>query len=265
MGAGTCDDHMALSVATQLAHLPPGAALTTHVQHEPPHAWAEQATPTPEGVERIVLDAWAEGPAILAEDGAFSARPDAIEDVRVTQHEVGVLLAAHQATRQFLASIPDNAPAALEARVRVRLGHDEQTILRPEYPPMAVMSPLALFLAMHRADRSLAQRAAVGDASAGSLAQLDAAQAAAEAEGAAPVVPAGPLSVRDPLRPVRTALAAAGVARSLGSTVAEATALAGPIEQAARSLRTRVRFPPQPASPEAQMATAHAVPPTAQG
>lgn len=282
-GAGTCDDHAALSVVTAAPHLTPGEALTTRVLPDPPHAWAEQVAAQPEGEERIVLDAWAEGPAILAQDGAFSAQPDVIEDVRITLQEAPVVLLAHTVTGETLSAIPGFAPAALEARLRQQPSLNAENVVRPEYPAMPVLSPLALFLALHRADRSLAQRAAVGDASAGSLAQLDAARRAAEADSAAPVAeggaPAGPapvggqaapvpaerLSVRDPLRPVRTALAATAVARSLGATVNEATALAGPLEQAARGLRTRVRFPAEVASPEAQMTMAQTVPPTTRG
>ena len=253
-GAGVCDDHAALGVATLAPHLQPGEALSTHVLPDPPHAWAERVMPTPEGEERIVIDAWAEGPAILAEDGAFSAQPEAIEDVRVTSQEAAAVGLGRDLTRATLSLTRGFGPAELEAQLRSALAHQADEIVRPGYSPMPVLSPLALFTALHRADRGLAQRAAVGDAQAGTLAQLDAAHAAAPVQE--------PVSVRDPLRTTRNALAATGVARGLGASVAQAITLAGPIEQAARTLRTRVRFPADVAAPEIQMATARAVRPT---
>ncbi len=73
-GAGNCGEHAAVAVYKLATQLSAGQEAHCVVNRKEDHGWAELRTPAPAD-ERptIVLDAWAEGPAIHAEDGAFAS------------------------------------------------------------------------------------------------------------------------------------------------------------------------------------------------
>jgi len=73
MAAGNCDEHADVAMAVHAGKLAPGESVQGLGGKHVKHAWAE--TRLADG-ERIVMDAWAEGPAILAEDSGFSRQCD---------------------------------------------------------------------------------------------------------------------------------------------------------------------------------------------
>jgi hypothetical protein len=77
-GAGVCDNFAATAAFTYGALVkdvgcPPGEEVRLVASYRPKHVWAEVSMPgiTPS----IVMDAWLEGPAVLAEDSRFAANP----------------------------------------------------------------------------------------------------------------------------------------------------------------------------------------------
>jgi hypothetical protein len=74
MGAGNCGEHAWVNTAVHGCKLDRGETVqTVYGANGIDHAWSE--TQLPKG-ERIIMDAWAEGPAVMAEDSTFSFRTD---------------------------------------------------------------------------------------------------------------------------------------------------------------------------------------------
>jgi hypothetical protein len=74
MGAGNCGEHAWVTTAVHAGKLDIGETVQTVRGADGfDHAWSEAQLP---GGDRLIMDAWAEGPALMAEDSAFSFRPD---------------------------------------------------------------------------------------------------------------------------------------------------------------------------------------------
>lgn len=69
MRAGNCGEHANVAAALHAGKLGDGEILQLVAGNGVDHAWAE--TRTPQG-DRVIMDAWAQGPAVMAEDSAFS-------------------------------------------------------------------------------------------------------------------------------------------------------------------------------------------------
>ncbi|PNQ64734.1 hypothetical protein [Vibrio sagamiensis] len=73
MGSGNCGEHASLTFTNHAATLKAGQQLhRVNGADGFDHAWAEVKLA---GDQRIIMDAWATGPAVLSEDSAFSRRP----------------------------------------------------------------------------------------------------------------------------------------------------------------------------------------------
>lgn len=71
MQAGNCGEHADVATVSHARKLGEGETVQLVSSASIDHAWAESGLP---GGARVVLDAWAEGPAIMSEDSSFSAR-----------------------------------------------------------------------------------------------------------------------------------------------------------------------------------------------
>jgi hypothetical protein len=74
MGAGNCGEHAWANTAVHGSKLDDGETVqTVYGANGLDHAWCETQLP---GRDRIIMDAWAEGPAVMAKDSTFSFRID---------------------------------------------------------------------------------------------------------------------------------------------------------------------------------------------
>jgi hypothetical protein len=196
------------------------------------HVWAEWARPAADDqMERWVLDAWAEGPALHFDD----ARQQSVEDPEVEHtvrpEDAAGLLGRFDLKRTQLRANTTPEDTLLQARTRlqgagVQFGpapFDRPVILRPE-----IVRDLA---AQVRSDRSTPLPGSAGD------------------DGTA-FSPAN-----HPLRRVLPELAAQGVARALGADVRTATAQAPSIVAAGLREEPVDRLPAESASIGLQRST----------
>ncbi|MBV8649801.1 hypothetical protein [Paludibacterium sp.] len=145
MAAGNCDEHADVAMAMHAGKLAPGESVQSLGGKYVKHAWTE--TRLADG-ERIVIDAWAEGPAVLAADSHFSQQPDNRTEYLSLDPAQGRHFARQtQAALQRL-----NADTALEQRWQAAKQHAQQENWRFKqlWAPTPVLHPAFWSEAMAR-------------------------------------------------------------------------------------------------------------------
>ena len=114
--AGVCDGHSDVAAAIYAGHLRPGQALLLRSSFQLMHRWTEalaveqRSADSPSSVvmrSRIVIDAWANGPAVLLEDAQPHYRAAAVQTMRqITFADAATL------HRDYLAHLQLLEPAA---------------------------------------------------------------------------------------------------------------------------------------------------------
>jgi len=202
-GAGHCAEHAAVAVLVQAPHLAPGQEVRIVERVRVDHMWAELHAPQASGAV-IVLDAWADGPAVFHEDARFAADRAAVNRLRTIRRADGM-----QAGAAVDGWLQDPALGARMDRARRRLGPGFR------YPPAKVYPPVPV----------------VSDAFAEQVRERVAAPVDERVYAGLGFVP-GPAE-RAHRRALLNGVAAAGAARRTGSGVADAALGSGHILSAA--------------------------------
>jgi hypothetical protein len=128
-GAGNCQDFQSAVLIEAGKRLKPGETLVPATDHAGQHAFVQMESKRPDGtVRRAVLDAWSNGPAVLADDCAFAQHDPARLGVRVERPRD-----ARRADRLADKLVRDHNsdPAALE---RLKQTLDARTQAPPAVP-----------------------------------------------------------------------------------------------------------------------------------
>jgi hypothetical protein len=97
--AGACSEHADVSIHRHVPKLEPGDQVHKVAAPDADHGWAEWRRPGSPLQNAIVMDAWAEGPAIFAENGKYT-NPEVPDEARVSKYAYGPALG-----RRALASL----------------------------------------------------------------------------------------------------------------------------------------------------------------
>lgn len=89
--AGLCSEHGDVAVHRHIAKLEPGDQIHKVAAPQSDHGWAEWRRPGSPSGHAIVIDPWAEGPAIFAQDGRYT-HSDVSEENRVSRYAYGTAL-----------------------------------------------------------------------------------------------------------------------------------------------------------------------------
>lgn len=204
MRAGNCMEHASAALGLHAARQAPGEAIVSVVPAGVDHNFVELRTG--EGREHdVVVDPWADGPAIMAPDGEFTGAQPPLEVTRVLPGQGRAVAAAVERRVDRLAA---TGREAIDERL-VELEHAGARYEGHVYSPLGVMSDEFLDRARQGLDRRVkpgqARKATVRDT-------LSAVQQAL----------LGRHPKQDTMRPVRPEILAAGVSRTLGSDVGNA-------------------------------------------
>ena len=150
--AGNCAEHADIAAYLHAARMREGEQVYTMGHKTEDHEWAEWRGEGSEGERRIVMDAHGKGPAIFAEDGAFSHD----EQETVHQHDYNPTYGAH-----VHAAVQKLPQARLEAQFRKQMKKvgpkfryqeenlwDPTAVVRPEF---AVSASRAIFRPLNTA------------------------------------------------------------------------------------------------------------------
>ncbi|WP_157644597.1 hypothetical protein [Burkholderia ubonensis] len=138
VGAGNCGAHAAVTTGVHAKKLSLGETLLVCSAQDFDHQWSETVLPSG---DRVVMDAWADGPAVMAEDSKFSPNVDcrdvdgAIQQVAGKQfsQEIEIEMNSLNATGEV-----DRACSAhLEFKNKYWLGGAP----KGKYPPTLVFHP----------------------------------------------------------------------------------------------------------------------------
>ena len=87
--AGNCGEHAAVAAFLHAGKLEEGEQVHCVGSTEMDHSWAEWRGEGSSGGHRVVMDPWAKGPAIFAEDSAFAANEHGVESRYYYDHATG--------------------------------------------------------------------------------------------------------------------------------------------------------------------------------
>jgi len=133
--AGNCAEHADIAAFLHAARMREGEQVYT-VGHETiDHEWAEWRGEGSEGERRIVMDAYAKGPAIFAEDGEFSHN----ERETLHQHDYNPTYGAH--VRAEVQKLPQKKLESQLRRQMKKVGRDFRYHEDNLWDPTAVVSP----------------------------------------------------------------------------------------------------------------------------
>lgn len=136
--AGNCGDHASVAAFLHAPKLEDGERVCAVSSTTVDHVWAELRGQTSDRAHDIVMDAWGKGPAIFAEDGAFSAN----EHGTAIKHHYDRATGAHAHAEMH------KLQAQHQQRIQKQLHHAMKK-LGPDfrYPDNAIWEPTAIVCA----------------------------------------------------------------------------------------------------------------------
>ena len=139
--AGLCSEHGDVSVHRHIPKLAPGDQVHKVANPASDHGWAEWRRPGSPLKNAIVMDAWAEGPAIFAEDGKYT-NPGVPDENRVSRYAYGPALGRRassnlQQAKERLSGLANHVDQARQSLVNSGYTPEKESI----WPPEPVISP----------------------------------------------------------------------------------------------------------------------------
>jgi hypothetical protein len=131
-GVGNCGEFAALAMFMHADKLVPGERAYTVGHATVDHSWVESRLIGADRDRTVIIDAWGEGPPILATDGAFTTSQAEINDLT----NMRPLAPSNRARRNL---------AAIEARIHTRFSKEALEAMVPWTPPKWLRFNLGVF------------------------------------------------------------------------------------------------------------------------
>ena len=112
--AGNCSEHANVATHLHAGKLGPGEEVHATSHKKADHSWAELKDKGDRD-HHVVIDPWAEGPAIFAPDGEFTAKPDALKTRHAYDQQTGAQ--AHAEMGRLQGALPQPMQRMFEQKL----------------------------------------------------------------------------------------------------------------------------------------------------
>ncbi|KAF7964011.1 hypothetical protein AWV80_03210 [Cupriavidus sp. UYMU48A] len=134
--AGLCSEHGDVSIHRHIPKLAPSDQVHKVAAPDVDHGWAEWRRPGSPLKNAIVMDAWAEGPAIFAEDGKYT-HPDVPDENRVSRYAYSSALGRRalsnvQRAKERLSAVGHHVDQARHSLAESGYMPEEERIWQPQ-------------------------------------------------------------------------------------------------------------------------------------
>lgn len=134
--AGLCSEHGDVSVHRHVPKLEPGDQVHKVAAPDADHGWAEWRRPGSPLKNAIVMDAWAEGPAVFAEDGKYT-NSEVPDEARVSRYAYGTALGRRalssvERAKEQLSSVTAHFDRARESLAEAGYAPERERVWQPE-------------------------------------------------------------------------------------------------------------------------------------